>query len=102
MGGTIGICTDCLKEATESIKAYTEPPKVVREDTPLFPHPELEVTISSVADAEPKPKEVISTKTEENPISVAEDTVTEEVKPITQDIKPQTRAKAQTNKGKKK
>jgi hypothetical protein len=78
MGGTIGICTECLKEATESIKAYTEPEKVVREDKPLFPHPELTVTTSSVAEeVKPEPTEVIVEEpTEDNPISVAEDSVT--------------------------
>lgn len=85
MGNTIGICTDCLKDAMSSIEAYTEPPKVVREDKPLFPHPELEVTLSSVTDEEPKLVEVID-GTEENPISVAEDTVTEE--PIISTVKP--------------
>ena len=99
MGGTIGICTDCLKEATESIQSYTEPEKkVVRDDAPLFPHPELEVTLSSVAE-EPKLEEVIVEETEDIPI-VAEDTVTEEVKHIAEAKKPKTTAKANTNKGK--
>ena len=100
MGGTIGICTDCLKEATQSIAEYTEPIKVVREDAPLFPHPELNVTISSVADEEPKLVEVID-GTEDETILVAEDTVTEAVnKPkTTTTAKPKT---ATNNKGKKK
>ena len=50
MGNTIGICTDCLKEAAASIENYTEPPKVKKEVKSLFPHPELKVTLSSVAD----------------------------------------------------
>ena len=103
MGGTIGICTDCLKEATKDIAEYTEPIKVVREDEPLFPHPELNVTISSVADEEPEPKEVIlEQQTEEETISVAEDTVTEVVnkpKATTNTAKHKT---TNHNKGKKK
>ena len=75
MGNTIGICTDCLKEAMSSIEAYTEPHKVVKEDKPLFPHPELKVTLSSVAEKEPEPVEVIDADTEDIQISVAEDTV---------------------------
>lgn len=100
MGGTIGICTDCLKEAAQSIQAYTEPEKkVVREDTPLFPHPELDVTISSVTNEEPEPTEVIVEEAEENPI-VAEDTVTEVIdKPKATNT---AKAKTTTNKGKKK
>ena len=78
MGNTIAICTDCLKEAQLSIDGYVEEKKaVVKENKPLFPHPELEVTLSSVADNEPEPQEVIETPaTEEMPISVAEDSVT--------------------------
>lgn len=104
MGGTIGICTECLKEATKSIADYTEPPKeVAREDKPLFPHPELEVTLSSVADKEPEPTEVIAENTEENPISVAEDTVAEVITPNTESTKPKatTKPKPKGNKGKK-
>ena len=59
MGNTIGICTDCLKDAMSSIETYTEPPKVKKEDKPLFPHPELkevieeDVTDDSAAIEEP-------------------------------------------------
>lgn len=90
MGGTIGICTDCLKEAAESIKAYTEPPKVIKEEKPLFPHPELEVTTSSVTDdKEPKPQEVIEEVAEEISVTVAEDSVTiEKPKTTTATSKP--------------
>lgn len=95
MGGTIGICTDCLREATESIKAYTEPPKVVKEDKPLFPHPEIAVTTSSVAEeVEPEPTEVIVETTEDNPISVAEDSVTYKAEPSA------TKSKTKANKKK--
>ena len=78
MGNTIAICTDCLKEAQSSIDGYVEQKKsVIKVNVPLFPHPELNVTLSSVADEEPKPIEVIEEKvTEETPILVAEDTVT--------------------------
>ena len=76
MGNTIAICTDCLKEAQSSIDGYVEEKKVVKAvNKPLFPHPELEVTLSSVAEEKIKPKEVIEKKTEDN-IKVAEDTVT--------------------------
>jgi hypothetical protein len=77
MGNTIGICTDCLKEAQSSIDGYIEEKKtVVKEEKPLFPHPELKVTLSSVAEKEPEPVEVIEKVTEDIPISVAEGTVT--------------------------
>ncbi len=77
MGNTIAICTDCLKEASSSIDGYVEEKKtVIKADKPLFPHPELDVTLSSVAEKEPEPQEVIEDVTEETPISVAEDTVT--------------------------
>ena len=76
MGNTIAICTDCLKEAQTSIDGYVEEKKAIkREVLPLFPHPELDVTLSSVIDEEPKPIEVIEEVTEDIPISVAEDTV---------------------------
>ena len=76
MGNTVAMCKDCLKDALSSIENYKEPEKVKREEKPLFPHPELSVTISSVAEKEPEPVEVIEEVTEEIPISVAEDTVT--------------------------
>lgn len=98
MGGTIGICTECLKEAAESIKAYTEPPKVVKEDKPLFPHPEIAVTTSSVAEeVEPEPTEVIVEETtEDNPITVAEDSVTYKAEPSAT-----TKSKPKSNKSKR-
>lgn len=77
MGNTIAICTECLKEAQSSIDGYVEEKKAIKKEVkPLFPHPELDVTLSSVADEEPEPEEVIEDTTEENPILVAEDTVT--------------------------
>jgi hypothetical protein len=75
MGNTIAICTECLKEAQHSIDGYVEEKKtIVKENKPLFPHPELDVTLSSVAD-EPKPVEVVDAVTEDIQ-PVAEDTVT--------------------------
>ena len=77
LGNSVIICKDCLKEAIASIENYVEPVKVKREIKPLFYHPEeTKVTLSSVADNEPKPVEVIEEVIEENFISVAEDTVT--------------------------
>lgn len=76
MGNTIAMCTDCLKETLRDIESYAEPTVVKKEVEPLFPHPELDVTLSSVADTEPEPVEVIEEATEDVPISVAEDTVT--------------------------
>ena len=95
MGNTIAICTDCLKEAQSSIDGYVEEKKaVVRDNKPLFPHPEMNVTLSSVADnTEPELNEVIESVAEETPISVAEDTVTIDNKPS---------AKASTNSKNKK
>ena len=100
MGNSVIACKDCLKEALASIETYVEPPKVIREIKPLFYHPETkdEVTLSSVTDIEPKPQEVIEEETEEFPISVAEDTVTQE-EPITT-TRPKTATKSR-NKSKK-
>ena len=104
MGNTIAICTDCLKEASSSIDGYVEEKKaVVKVDRPLFPHPELAVTLSSVADVEePKPQEVIEDVTEEAPVSVAEDTVTIEEPTPTPSPIPKPRTTNNTKKSKKK
>ena len=68
MGNTIAICTDCMKEIQKSVEGYVEEKKVVvREDKPLFPHPELEVTLSSVD--EPEPQEVIEEVAEDNTVT---------------------------------
>jgi hypothetical protein len=91
MGNTVAICRECMLDAVKSTESYIEPAKVKAEPKPLFPHPELEVTISSVADEEPEPVEVIEEATEEFPISVAEDTVTNtEEKPKPATPKPKT------------
>ena len=83
MGNTIAICTECLKEAQLSIDGYVEEKKVVKKEVkPLFPHPELNVTLSSVAENEPEPQEVVDAVAEDIPIPVAEDTVTNNEEPI--------------------
>ena len=71
MGNSVIMCSDCMKEALQSIK-------------------ELDVTLSSVAEKEPKPQEVIKQQTEEIPVSVAEDTVTIE-EPVTANPTPKPR-----------
>ena len=103
MSNTIALCRDCMKEALRDTENYTEPEKVKKEVKPLFPHPELDVTLSSVADVEPKPQEVIEEDAEETPISVAEDTVTIEEKTIIETPKQKaitTNTKKKTNKKK--
>lgn len=102
MGNTIAMCRDCMKDALASTENYVEPVKVKREDKPLFPHPELEVTISSVADNEPKPIEVIEEveTTEEIPELVTEDIVTIDEK--TEEKPKNTTTKAKTTNNKKK
>ena len=99
MGNSVAICTDCLKEAQTSVDGYVEEVKVVREPKPLFPHPEVktEVTLSSVADIEPEPQEVIEEVKEDIP-TVAEDTVTHIEEPI---VEAKTTTKKSTS-GKKK
>jgi hypothetical protein len=82
MGNSVVMCSDCMKDALSSVEHYVEPAKVKTERKPLFYHPELDVTLSSVAD-EPKPVEVIEAVAEDTRISVAEDTVTIE-KPKTE------------------
>ena len=103
MGNTIAMCTDCLKETLKDLESYAEPIVVKKEVEPLFPHPELDVTLSSVADEEPEPVEVIEEASEDVPISVAEDTVTvTEPKPTTPIQKPKATSnnKKKTNKKK--
>lgn len=78
MSNTIAMCRDCMREALAVTENFVEPEKAKREVQPLFPHPELVVTTSSVAvdDEEPKPQEVIEEVTEDNSVSVTEDSVT--------------------------
>jgi hypothetical protein len=104
MGNTIAMCRDCMKEALSATEGYIEPIKAKKEIKPLFPHPELDVTISSVADAEPEPQEVIEEVAEEIAESVAEDTVTideEPIKPI-KETPTTPKPRTTTTKGKKK
>ena len=99
MGNTIAICTDCMKEIQSSVEGYVEEKKVVvREDKPLFPHPELEVTLSSVA--EPEPEEVIEEVTEDN--TVTEGTVTIDVIPTVELPAEATQANSRKRNTKKK
>lgn len=101
MGNTVGMCRSCLEEALKTLDGYTEPEKVIqRENKPLFPHPELEVTLSSAIDIEPKPQEVIEEVAEDFPI-VAEDTVTIDAE-FTPAEAPKPKATTTTTKGKKK
>lgn len=78
MGNTVAICRDCMKEALASTDNYTEPVKVKKEEKPLFPHPEIKVTLSSASEDAPEPQEVIEQVAEDVHKSVAEDTVTQE------------------------
>lgn len=79
MGNSVIICKECLKNALDSIDNYAEPEKKVNtERKPLFYHPEIDVTPSSVTKIEPEPPEVIEEVTEDIPITVAEDSVTVE------------------------
>lgn len=103
MSNSLVLCTDCMKSAFAETEKYIEPKKVKKVNVPLFPHPELEVTISSV-DKEPEPKEVIEDlKTEEFPL-LAEDTVTiDEVMEEVETPKPKPKTsnnKKKTNKKK--
>ena len=88
MGNTIAICTDCLKMAQSSIDGYVKK-AVNKEVRPLFPHPEIKVTISSVAiTTEPEPQEVIEESvTEDESVVVTEDIVIEE-EPVKTASKP--------------
>ena len=105
MGNTVAMCRECMIDALKSTESYLDPVKVKKEPAPLFPHPELDVTISSVADNEPEPKEVIEEATEEFPISVAEDTVTADLfstEKTTAPIPPKKAPPKKTNKSSKK
>ena len=92
MGNTIAVCRDCMQEALALTENYTEPEKVIKEERPLFPHPELNLTGSSVVKNEPesKPQEVVETIAEKETIPAMDDTdaITEE--PITTTTKPKT------------
>lgn len=99
-GNTVAVCRDCLEKALAQTDSYIEVAKVKREPQPLFPHPELNVTLSSVAEVEPEPEEVIEeAPTEDNDDIVTEDTVAEE--PIVAEPKVVTPPKANTSNKKK-
>ena len=101
MGNTIAICTECLKEAQSSIDGYVEEKKtIVKEVKPLFPHPELDVTLSSVA-VEPEPVEVIDAVAEDiQPVAEDTVTITEEPKLTQKVVDAPTKAKKKPNKKK--
>lgn len=88
MGGSIIMCRECMADALKSTEGYVEPEKVKKAPKPLFPHSKSEVTLSSVADVEPKPQEVIDADAEDVDISIAEDTVTHNEEPITTTTQP--------------
>ena len=97
MGGTVAICTDCLKEAQKAVNGYVEEKKrATKVDKPLFPHPEIDVTPSSVAEVKPEPQEVIKKATEDIPTSVTEDSVAN-IEELTKDT-PRTRSISSTKK----
>ena len=50
VGGSVVICTDCLREGLKDTESYVEPAKVKMPIRPLFPRPEVknEVTTSNV------------------------------------------------------
>ena len=101
MGNSVIICKDCLKDALASIDNYVEPVKVKKERTSLFYHPELEVTVPSVAETEPEPPEVIEEAPEDADITVTEDTVTIQEEPKTT-VKPKTTTNNKKKPNKKK
>lgn len=101
MGNSVIICKDCLKDALASIENYVEPVKVKKERTSLFYHPELEVTVPSVAETEPEPPEVIEEAPEDADITVTEDTVTIQEEPKTT-VKPKTTTNNKKKPNKKK
>jgi hypothetical protein len=99
-GNTVAVCRDCLEKALAQTDSYIEVAKVKREPQQLFPHPELNVTLSSVAEVEPEPVEVIEeAPTEDNDDIVTEDTVAEE--PIVAEPKVVTPPKTNTSNKKK-
>ena len=68
MGNSVIMCEDCMKDALKAVAEYVEPTKAKKE-------PEVEVTLSSVAE-EPELVEVVDAVTEDIHTPVAEDTVT--------------------------
>lgn len=76
MGNTVAMCRQCMVDALKATDGYVEEVKVKKAPTQLFPHPELKpTTLSSVADEESQPTEVIEEATEISDKSATEDTV---------------------------
>ena len=95
MGTSIIMCRECMEDALKSTESYAEPIKEKKAPKPLFPHPNKDVTLSSVADVEPEPTEVIDAVAEDVDIPVAEDTVTIEEEPIITTTTPEVKLPSQ-------
>jgi hypothetical protein len=71
VGGSVVICTDCLKEALKDTESYAEPAKVSKPIRPLFPRPELknEVITSTSGDLTEEVETIASAKQNEDDVS---------------------------------
>ena len=82
VGGSVAICTDCMRDAIKDTESYKEPEKAKTTIRPLFPHLELkqDVTTSNVDDftEEVEPNEPTKIKQDDvsNTFTLAEDVVT--------------------------
>lgn len=82
VGGSVAICTDCMRDAIKDTESYKEPEKAKTTIRPLFPHLELkqDVTTSNVDDftEEVEPNEPTKSKQDDvsNTLTSAEDVVT--------------------------
>lgn len=82
VGGSVAICTDCMRDAIKDTESYKEPEKAKTTIRPLFPHLELkqDVTTSNVDDftEEVEPNEPTKSKQDDvsNTFTSAEDAVT--------------------------
>jgi hypothetical protein len=64
-GNSVAICKQCMIDALKATDGYVEAVKAKKAPAQLFPHPELKpTTLSSVADEESQPAEVIEEATE--------------------------------------
>lgn len=82
VGGSVAICTDCLKEAVKDTENYIEPAKVKMPIRPLFPRPGVkndEVTTSNFDDFKEEVEINASTKPNQDDVSKIETTSAEEV-----------------------
>lgn len=76
MGNTVAMCRQCMVDALKATDGYVEEAKAKKAPSQLFPHPELApTTLSSVADEESQPTEVIEEATEISDKLATEDTV---------------------------